>query len=232
MQRLGVIVPSSNTTVEEEFSAVLHGSDVSLHIARIPLSSVTVEELSKMEKETKNAAQLLKDADVDLTVFACTSGSLIKGLGHDEALAKSITQVTGRPAVVTAGAVVEAFEKLRAQRIALATPYTEEITRKEIEFLKANGFEVAKAECLNIVENLKIGRLNSRVAAALAKKADSNDADAVFISCTNFRTLEVIPQLEEQLRKPVVSSNSATLWASLKVLKANFHVCLGSLFET
>jgi maleate isomerase len=88
MQRLGVIIPSSNTTVESEFSTILHGTDVSFHIARIHLSDVTVKDLEDMEKETVAAARLLKDADVNLVAFACTSGSLVKGLGYDGLIAK------------------------------------------------------------------------------------------------------------------------------------------------
>ncbi len=231
MQRLGVIIPSSNTTVEKEFASVLHDSEVSLHTARISLNNVTVEELLAMEKETETAAQLLKDANVDAIVYACTSGSLLKGVGHDIALAKRITRVAGCPAIVTAGAIVEALKYLHAQRIALATPYTEIISKKEIDFLEANGFEVVISHSLNIKRNITIGRLSPSDAAALAVKAYSNLADVVFISCTNLSTFEVITQLEEQLRKPVISSNSATLWAALRLLKANFHACVGSLFN-
>src|SRR3989304_6720760 len=100
MQRLGVILPSSNTTVESEFAQVLYGSGISLHVSRIPLAEVTVKALAAMEKETQAAARLLKDADVDAVAFACTSGSFIKGLGHDKVIAEEIGEIVQCPVVV------------------------------------------------------------------------------------------------------------------------------------
>jgi maleate isomerase len=230
MHRLGVIIPSSNTTIEQEFSATPYGSSISLHIARIPLSNVTVEGLSAMEEETEAAARLLKDADVDAIAYACTSGSLIKGVGQDAALAKKIFRVVNCPVVVTSTAVVNALKKLGAHKIALATPYIEEINKKEVDFLFQSGFEVVNTQALCIKENLKIGRLTADDAVALATRADSCLADAVFISCTNFATFNAISKLETKLKKPVISSNSATLWAALNALHLKGPMQLGKLF--
>ncbi len=231
MQRLGVIIPSSNTTVEQEFSAALHGTKVSLHFARIPLSNVTIEGLSSMNRETESAAKLLKDANVDSVVFACTSSSLIKGVGHDAVIAQKITQIAKCPAVVTSGAIVDALKKLYVRKVALATPYIDEVNKREVDFLSKSGFEIVSVQTLGIEENLKIGRLTADIAIALAKKTDSNRANAVFISCTNFTTFSTIAALEAQLGKPVVSSNSATLWAALNALQVKIPLLLGRLFE-
>jgi maleate isomerase len=232
MQRLGIIVPSSNTTVETEFSTILQGSNITLHTARMSLNNVTIKELTAMTKQAITAARQLKDAKVDAMAYACTSGSLLHGLGQDRALAEALSQAAKCPAIVTATAIIDALEQLHTQRIALATPYTAEINKREVDFLEAYGFEVVKTVSLNIKENLKIGQRTPADAAALAKTADDSRADTIIISCTNFRTFETIPQLEEQLQKPVISSNTATLWATLKILKPNFHTCLGKLFST
>ena len=231
MQRLGIIIPSSNTTVETEFSRALQGTDVSVHYTRVHLSDVTIEGLERMEAELEGAAQLLKDAGVDVVGFACTSGSLIKGLGYDVQLAKWISEAAGCPALTTSGAVVDALKALKVQKLSLATPYLQEVTDKEVSFLERNGFKVLNSQSLNLKENLKIGNLTPDDAQALAKTVDSKDADAVFISCTNFRTYEVLSALERQLDKPVVSSNSATLWAALRLMEAKSAVSLGRLFD-
>jgi len=231
MQRLGVIIPSSNTTVETEFSSALQGTGVSVHYARVHLNEVTVEGLERMEAELEGAARLLKDASVDAVAFACTSGSLIKGLGYDALLAKRISEAAGCPALTTSGAVVDALKVLKVRKICLATPYLEEVTDREVCFLEQNGFEVIKKRSLNIKENLRIGLLMPSDAEAIAKTVDSSDADAIFVSCTNFRTFEVLSGLERQLGKPVVSSNSATLWAALRLLKVKSAVSLGRLFD-
>lgn len=231
MKRLGVIIPSSNTTVETEFSATLHGSEVSLHYTRIPLKEVTVKALEDMEQQIVSAAELLRDAGVDLVVFACTSGSLVKGLGYDLLIAQEISKAAGCPAVTTSNAVVDTLKTLKAKKIALATPYIKQVTDKEIDFLTKNGFEVVSNQSLGIKENLKIGKLTLQDAHDIAERANSKLADAVFVSCTNFRTFEALPSLERKLAKLVVSSNSATLWAALKALQVKVAVPLGKLFE-
>ena len=231
MQRLGVIVPSSNTTVETEFSASLYGSQISLHIARIPLREVTLKALSAIEKQTEETARLLKDADVDAIVFACTSGSLVKGVGQEVAITEKIRKVAACPVVIASHAIVEALNEVNAHRIGLATPYVDEVNKKEMEFLEKSGFEVVNLRSFRLKNNLDIGRLTANDAAVLARSVNSDFADAVFISCTNLTTFEVLTALEEELQKPVISSNSATLWASLRALNSNFRPRLGRLLE-
>jgi maleate isomerase len=231
MQRLGIIIPSSNTTVEREFSNVLQGTDVSVHYARVHLNDVTIDGLERMEAELEDAARLLKDSDVDTVAFACTSGSLIKGLGYDALLAKRISEAAGCPAFTTSGAVVDALHTLNARKVSLATPYLEEVAEREVSFLEKNGFSVVRKQSLNIRENLRIGLLMPSDAEAIAEEVYSNKSDVIFVSCTNFRTFEVLSSLEQQLGKPVVSSNSAMLWAAMHALKINCLVSLGQLFD-
>jgi maleate isomerase len=231
MQRLGVILPSSNTTVEYEFSRALQGADVSVHYARVPLQDVTVQGLEGMECELDNAAQLLADAGVEVVAFACTSGSLVKGLGYDSKLAKRISEVAHCPTLTTSGAVLDALRALNARKVCLGTPYLSEVAAKEVCFLEGNGFEVLKEQSLGIKENLKIGRLTPTDAEKLAKTVFTKDTDAVFISCTNFRTFETLSKLESELGVPVISSNSATLWAGLNQLRVRSIISLGQLFN-
>jgi maleate cis-trans isomerase len=55
----------------------------------------------------------------------------------------------------------------------------------------------------------------------LAREADSSDVDAIFISCTNFRSVEVLQTLEQDLGKPVVSANQVTVWDLLHLAGVN-----------
>lgn len=217
MFRIGLILPSSNTTMEPEFHQIL-AAYASIHSSRLHLRNVTVSELEVMERETERAASELQDANVDLLCYGCTSGSLFKGLGHDQALVQRIENETGIPTIATSGAVVEALRHLGARRITVVTPYIKEIDDLEDRFLTVNGFEVMKIVGLGLTRNLDIGLQEPQVAYDLAKKAYLVDADGVFISCTNLRTIEIITRLEDELEKPVVSSNTATAWKALHVL--------------
>jgi len=190
--------------------------EISVHTARMRLREVVVSELLSMEKEIKEEALKLADADVDIIGFGCTSGSLARGLGHDKKIVKDIRKAAKKPAVATAGAIVEALKSLRLSRISVATPYTEEINKLEHKFLEQSGFFIAKIAGLGLTDNIKIAELKPEVVFSLAKKVDSVKAEGIFISCTNMPTIEVVAKLEKMLKKPVVSSNTATLWAMLK----------------
>lgn len=215
MPMLGLIVPSSNTTMEREFSR-LSPEDFSVHTARLRLTEVTVKELAEMEKGVEGAALKLADAGVDIIGYGCTSGSLYRGLGHDKTIEARIEKTSGAPAVATAGAVISALRALKIHKVAVATPYVDEINDLEEEFLSLNGFQVTDLKGLGIEKNIEIGRLDSQDAYELVMRLEYADADGVFISCTNFPTLDKIEKLEDAIHKPVISSNTATFWAMLR----------------
>ena len=230
--RLGIIIPSSNTTMEKEFNSLGTGK-FTVHSTRVGLSRVTVAQLEKMESGAEEAATLLADANVDIIAYGCTSGSLYRGLGHDVKLANSITKKTRLPAVATAGCVVDGLKLLRAHRVSVATPYVDEINDLEKKFLSNNGFEVLQIKGLGIEDNLSIGRLQGKRLIELAKEADCESAQVVFISCTNLASLDIIPELERTLGKPVISSNSATLWSMLRKIGQDcYWIDWGTLFRT
>ncbi|WP_456398953.1 maleate cis-trans isomerase family protein [Palaeococcus sp. (in: euryarchaeotes)] len=229
--RIGLIVPSSNTTMEMELHEALP-EGVSLHTARMPLKGVTEEELLKMSALAVESAKLLKDADVDLILYGCTSGSFIGGENFENELEEKIEDEVKIPVVTTSSAILAALNALEAQQILVLTPYTEEINKREREFLEANEFEVLDIRGMGIVENTKIGRLEPYEAYRLAKAMFTEEADALVISCTNFRTFEIIEALEDDLGVPVVTSNQASLWYALRELEINESILgLGTLLR-
>ncbi len=164
------------------------------------------------------SAKLLRDADVELILYGCTSGSFIGGKDYEKELEAKIEDEVKVPVISTSTAVIEALKILDAQSILVITPYTDEINQREKEFLEANEFEVLDIRGgLGIGgDNLKIGRLEPYEAYLLAKASFIDEADAIFISCTNWRTFEIIEALEEDLGVPVVTSNQASLWLALR----------------
>ena len=216
--RIGLIIPSSNTTMEIEFREMLP-KGFSLHTARMRLKEVTVSGLEEMEREAEYEALKLRDAGVDIIGYGCTSGSLIRGVGHDEMLERRLEAASGVPAVATSGAVLRALRALGIGRVAVATPYIDEINEKEEEFLEKNGFEVVDLRALRLKDNLKIGRIDEGTLISLVEGLRHERADGIFISCTNLPTITAIDYLERKMGKPVFSSNTATLWAMLRRLE-------------
>ncbi len=215
--RIGLIAPSSNTTMEPEFARYAP-EGVSVHTTRLPLGRVTEAELTRMAEQVEEAAKLLADAQVDIIAYGCTTGSLIKGKGHDIKLEERIGRATGIPAVATAHAVLDALRAKGLKKIAVATPYTKEINEKEREFLSDNGFEVLAIHGLGLTKNLEIGMQEPHVAYKLGRRLmrEQSEAGGLFISCTNLRTFEIISPLSQSIGKPVITSNQATLWRVLQ----------------
>ena len=210
--RIGLVVPSSNTTAEREFRTYLPDS-ITVHGARMALESVTVDELDAMSDGAARAAELLGHADVDAVAYACTTGSLLHGPGFDAELEDRLADAAGVPAVATARSVVRALEALDAERIAVVTPYTSDLDAKEQEFLEAAGFAVASIDGRGLEANTAIGALTPADASRQVREAvDPAALDAVFVSCTNYRSLAAVDDLEAALEVPVVTSNGATLW--------------------
>ncbi|WP_048055309.1 aspartate/glutamate racemase family protein [Pyrococcus sp. NA2] len=228
--RIGLIVPSSNTTMEMEFHSMLP-EGVSLHVSRMPLKNVTEEELLKMTSYAIEAAKLLSDAGVEIIAFGCTSGSFIGGKDFERELEMKIEDEVNIETFTTSTAVLEALSVLDIQTVLVVTPYIEEINQREKEFLEANGFDVLDIKGLNIQDNLEIGKLEPYVAYRLAKATFTGDADGIFISCTNFRTFEIIEKLERDLGVPVVTSNQATLWMALREIDVRDPLPLGKLLR-
>jgi len=215
--RIGLIIPSSNTTMEPELYRIAPPG-VSIHISRIPLKDVTRDSLLEMERHTLKAAMELSDANVDLVLYGCTSGSLIGGPGFDRMISSKISETIKRPAVTTATAVIEALETIGAKRIVVATPYIDEVNEEERRFLESHGIRVMRIMGLGIKNNLDIGRVTPEEVYRFARSLYSEGADALFISCTNLRTIEIIEPLERDLGIPVVTSNQASLWSALRRL--------------
>lgn len=213
--RIGLLAPSSNTTVETEFFRVLP-EGVTLHTARLPITQVTPESIGKMADSLDVESMLLASADVDVIILGATAPSFLKGLGYDREVSKRITDVTGKPATTTSTALLEAFKTLGISRIALGSAYSPAVNDICAKFLEANGIKVVAKDGLNIIDNLQIGRLDVQTAYDLGKQVDCPEAQAVVLACTNWKSMAIIERLEQDLGKPVLSTTQVSIWGALK----------------
>jgi maleate isomerase len=216
--RIGLIVPSNNTVVEQEFRRMLP-EGITSYATRMRNTQSDAADLERMVRHATRGADELATADVNVIAFACTSGSLLHGLGWEENLRKNLeTAAGGIPCVTTAQAVIEAFRHLGIRRAVVATPYLEEINRAEQTFFESCGIEVLRIRGLGILNCVEMGRCRPEEVLELVMGLEPTRADGVFISCTNFRAIDVLPAIESRTGKPAFSSNVATLWACVKRL--------------
>ncbi len=228
--RIGLIIPASNTTCEPEIAA-LCPEGVTSYATRIFFDPSSVDGLFALKKEADRAARELSCESIcQIILFCCTSGSMVGGLDYDKRIIEVIEKECGTPAIATATAVFAALAALQVKRVAVATPYPGEVNSLIKETIEANGYKVTRLggvhEHLSSRElkNVMIGRLQPEAAYELALKVNSKENDAIFISCTNFRAIEIIDRLERETSKPVITSNQATLWHALRKLGLNDSV--------
>jgi maleate isomerase len=213
-QRVGLLVPSSNSTQEPEFVQMLPAS-VSLHVTRMTLANVDPDSTLKIVAELDKEARKLADAAVDIIVFAATAPSTRMGKGYDAQLIKRMEDASGKPATTAATAMLESFAALGIRRVALAAPWSEQTNTVVAAFLQAHGIEVVSQVAMGVVRNNEIGRLDPATALENGRKSDRKEADAVFLACGNWWTASIIEPLEQAVGKPVLTTNSVTIWAAL-----------------
>jgi maleate cis-trans isomerase len=223
--RIGLVLPSVNVVAESEFGRIVPDG-VSVHTARVmSRGNVSRGSYREMADDVERAGQLLETADVDVVAYACTSGSMIE---DEERIIARLREITGVPAIATAGAVVDALRSLGVSRVAVATPYLDFVNEAEHAYLQHHGFTVTALKGLRLGDTEEsrrsIGKQPPEVAHRVACEVDTPDAQAVFISCTNFATAPIIAPLEKHLGKPAVTSVQATAWSALRAAGVNDRI--------
>lgn len=215
--KVGVIVPPSNTVNEAEFNRFAP-EGVSFHFTRSPLhADPAADDFQEMLGDVRNAMSDLAACRVDYATYACTAGSMAC---PSDRLLGAMSEAGNVGANSTAQAIIAALKALGASRISMASPYTDETNEHEAHYLEDHGVEVLTSAGLSLntsLENIqKISRVPPADVFAHARSVDRPEADALLICCTDFNTFDSIEPLEAELGKPVISSNSATLWHSLR----------------
>ncbi|ONK11480.1 aspartate/glutamate racemase family protein [Streptomyces sp. MP131-18] len=213
---IGVVAPFDFALDRELWRWV--PDDVSLHLTRTPFVPVEVSlHLARLvsEHETlREAVRALSAVSPEVVAYACTSGSFVGGVAGERAMSAAMRQSGELPALTTSGALLAALDELGARRIAVVTPYTRSVTDSLEEYLREAGVEVSGRSYLGLTR--EIWRVPYRDVVDMARDAVADAPDALFISCTNLPTYDVIPQLEAELRMPVVSANQVTMWSALR----------------
>lgn len=220
VRRIGLLLPSSNTTQEFEFSRIMPDG-VTLHVARLPLRTVEPGSTARIVEDIETESRKLADADVDAIVLAATAPSSRNGLGYDQELIRRIEAASERKATTASTALIQALTVLDVQRLVIAAPWSDAVNVTSAAFIEASGFKVLAHRALGHVSNLDIGLLDEQTAYDLGAAVDQPDAQAVMLACGNWLTLGIADRLEAAIAKPVLTTNQVSLWAVLRL--AGFH---------
>ncbi|HXU54192.1 MAG TPA: Asp/Glu racemase [Casimicrobiaceae bacterium] len=218
--RIGLVYIASSVVMEAEMYAMA-ASGVSIHTSRVKLPSVTVDGIDRMMRspELEESVRLLAAAPLDSMCFGGTSASFLHGTSWDQAyLARLRDWAPGIPATTTASAVLQALAAIKAGPVTLVTPYTPDIIERGARFLAENGHPVVASSGMDITSDHELARVPLERIYDLAIKTDVPESTAIFISCTNLRSVGAIAALEEALGKPVISAVQASFWRCLDLI--------------
>lgn len=216
--RIGLLVPSINTTMETEFWRIAP-QGVSVHSARIAGGRHgTPEELRSMENASKKAAEDVAMVEPDVVVYGCTSGSFFEGPEWNRKICDQLTAITKAPTVTTAGAMAACLTAGGYKRVDVVTPYVELTNERLKQFLKAHGVDVVKLGTFDMLDMFDHAKIEPEEIYQKVKAITTPESEAVFVACTQLRALEVLDLLERDLGKPVYSAVQASAWQAYEAM--------------
>lgn len=220
--RIGVIYPSDGVLDFEFWRCVPPG--VSIHVTRVPSSAKMDASLAQSARHVimaestglDEAAKTFSLIDAGSVAYACTAASFTRGVGYDTDIISRIEAGSGATATTTSTAAVAALRALGITKLAVAAPYEDEVCERLRRFMFDSGFDVVSLKNLGL-RGMDIGEVSDDGVHALGMGAMVQEADGLFLSCTGLRTIEVLQALENDLGRPVVSANQATMWHALRI---------------
>ncbi|MFG2048973.1 Asp/Glu racemase [Micromonospora sp. NPDC048935] len=235
--RIGLVVPSSNTTMETEIPAMLRRREsvdatvrFTTHASRVRLRQVNPDELARMNRSAPRCAAELADARCDVLAYACLVAVMCEGPGAHERAERRLGRASRRaghdmPVVTSAGALVAGLRALDARRVALIAPYLPPMTATVAAYLAAHGVRVTEAVSLSEPDNVAVGRIPTSRLAGLAQRLDVTGVDAVVLSaCVQLPSLAAVPWVEARLGRPVLTAATATVHQLLTTVGVDPYV--------
>jgi maleate isomerase len=223
--RIGVLVPSGILPMEPEFNRAAP-EGVSCHYHRFKFTGEgkkeqVVEDLKAAIDYIADASELITHVRPSVVVMGGTGVSFIGVYGYDQLLIEKMRERNGDlPTTTTSSSVIAAFGKMGIKKVSIALPYLEDVAKSAIKFVADNGAEVLRAKWLNKT-GFDIALVTGEEICRLAREVDDHESDALFISCTALHTFNIIDKLERELKKPVITSNQATIWNALRMAGIN-----------
>ena len=223
---IGLVVPSSNLTMETELPAMLRTREelFVFHSSRMRMKHVTPDELKAMNAQTARAAAELADARPDVVASACLVAIMAQGKGYHCTAEAEITSAlrengSAAPVVSSAGALLTGIAALGARRVAIVTPYLKPLTALVADYLEDAGVEVVDALSLEVPDNLAVARLDPADLRQHWRRLDVSRADAIVLSaCVQMPSLSAVQAVEDESGLPVLTAATATTFALLGAL--------------
>jgi len=217
--RVGVVTLSTDFTIEQDFRRICNNIPIDIFVNRIPFDNpLTHKNYLKMADHLPKIVQdILPNQKLDTVAYGCTSGTVAIG---EERIASQIHK--SKPGVYVTTpitAALRAFKKLDINKIAILTPYPKLVNETVYDYLQKRRIEVDSFSGFNLEYDSDIAKVDPQHLIKTIKNIDYSDVDAIFVSCTALRIVEVLQEIEDLIKKPIVSSNQAIIWDSIRSTK-------------
>ena len=216
---LGMLTPSSNTTLEPVTTAMIADiPEASAHFGRFRVTEIALsnQALAQFDdSEILRAAELLSHAKVQSIGWNGTSSGWL-GFDADERLCKRITEATGIPACTSVLALNEIFDITGVKRFGLVTPYLDDVQAAIIKNYAASGLECIAERHLRKQDNFSFSEVGADELRAMVREVAKEKPQAITIFCTNLRGAPLVEELEREVGIPIYDTISTVVWKSLK----------------
>ena len=219
--RIGLIALSTDFTIEQDYRNICHQLPVDIFVNRIPFENpLNHENYLKMASHISDvSAQILPSEDVDIIAYGCTSGTVAMG---ESVIANQIKKSKPNTYVTTPiTAALKAFTKLNIKKISILTPYPKPVNETVFNYFLKNNIEVLNFSSFNLNYDSEIAMVKPSHIVETIREMNHKGSDAIFVSCTALRIVEVLQKAEDEIKKTIISSNQSIIWDSIRSININ-----------
>ena len=222
--RIGLVALSTDFLIEKDFNSIFLNLPIDLFVNRLPFyNPLTDKNLIKMTgKLTEVTENILPNQTLDTVAYGCTSGTIAAGI--DQIINKIQSAKPKCKVITPITSAVNGLKHLNLKKISVFTPYPQAINEKVINYFKNEGFDIQSFASFNLESDLDIGKIDPKYLLEVLTKMDTVDAEALFISCTALPAFEIIQELENKIKKIVLSSNQTLIWDSIRSVGYNSSI--------
>ena len=210
--KVGLLALSTDLTIERDFYSICHKLPFDVFVNRIHNENpLTKENLLKMYDQLELVTKkILPGEKINTVAYGCTSGTI--DIGEDRV--KEKIQLAKPDCYVTTPitSAIKAFKKMSVKKIAVFTPYPESVNKTIFEYLNKKNINIKSFSTFNLDLDVDFARIDPKYLSETLTKLNTNEADALFISCTALPALEILDDVEKKIKKPVFSSNQTLIW--------------------
>jgi len=217
--RIGIVVLSTDLTIEKDYKRICYNLPVDIFVNRIPFKNPCTHEnyLKMIDLLPSIVKEILPGQKINTIAYGCTSGTIAIGKDIIEAqIHKSKPDVYVTTPITSA---IKAFKKLKINKIAVLAPYPKLVNKTVFDYINNKYIEIDSFTSFNLDSDSDIAKVDPKNLINTIKDINHSNVDAIFVSCTAIRILEVLQYIEDLIKKPVISSNQAMICDSLRSVK-------------